>query len=111
MSLTLNDLELPIDMRTLIDTILTNNLSNEERKEIGIDYNSKIVFSKVDVICKKLGITEEELTKRINDLYETTLDVGNIRARLITAMVGFINEVKIIGIHWSGLIMSTKGND
>ncbi len=112
MSLTMENLKFSKDMRTLIDTVLANNISNEEKIEMGIDayLNSHWCLFKVDTVCEKLGITEEELTEQITRLYESSLDTGNIKAHIIDAMVGLktINEVIVIGIYWTGIIMSAK---
>ncbi len=95
MSLTLDNLGISDEEKKFIYTIFENNLIEQGKKEIGLDefIDSSIYLFNVDVVCKKLGITEEELLERLNDLYKMSININNIRMHVIHFLVGFkINE-------------------
>ncbi len=116
MSLTIDDLGINDDEKKWIYTVFKNSINEQEIKEMGLDkfIGSSVYLFYVDVICKKLGITEEVLLERLNDLYKRSIDIDNIRMHIVSLIVGIkINKKKIVGVYWPiiQVIMGKKGND
>ncbi len=88
MSLTIEDSVFTNEDRTLVITILSSELSVEEREKIGIDgiFSYGWVLFYVEEVCEKLNIAEDELFKRLDDLYIKSVDENNINMRLVVVL-------------------------